>query len=87
VEQDIQRRSGSGPDIQLSKNEGRARNGLFNIYIGVQAFRYKVRNPAMNPLFPTPQKGNDLISTYSPGIHGFLPMILKARRHRCPTIW
>jgi hypothetical protein len=26
---------------------------------------------AMNPLFPTPQKGEDLISIYSHGIHDF----------------
>ena len=26
---------------------------------------------AMNPLFPTPQKGEDLISIYSPGTNNF----------------
>jgi hypothetical protein len=28
---------------------------------------------AMNPLFPTPQKSEDLISIYSPGIRDFNP--------------
>jgi hypothetical protein len=68
VEQDIQRRSGSGPDIQLSKNEGRVRNGLLNVYIVVQAFRYKVRISAIDVLFSGYRKYLDLIFIYLPSM-------------------